>query len=186
MNSQLSPNEIKKVFAEADLLHTPANVEKALDRMASEITSKLADKNPLILCLMIGGVIPAGILIPKLDFPLEIDYIHATRYRGETSGSDIKWLRNPDINLRDRTLLLVDDILDEGITLAEIIEECRRRGAADIYTAVLVDKQLNRSRALEKADFTGLTVPDRYVFGYGMDYKGYLRNAPGIYAVKGM
>lgn len=186
MRQQNPKNEAQQVMAEAELLHTPDDVEKALDRMATDITEKLAEKNPLILCLMIGGVVPAGMLIPKLDFPLEIDYIHATRYRGETSGSDIKWLKNPDISLRDRTLLLIDDILDEGITLAEIIQECKKRGAADIYTAVLVDKQLNRTRLLEKADFTGLTVPNRYVFGYGMDYKGYLRNAPGIYAVKGL
>lgn len=186
MLKQNLKSEAQQVMEEAELLHSPDDVEKALNQMATKITTTLSDKNPLILCLMIGGIVPAGILIPKLDFPLEVDYIHATRYRGETSGSDIIWLRNPDISLRDRTVLLLDDILDEGITLAEIIEECKQRGTADIYTAVLVDKQLNRPRALEKADFTGLTVPDRYVFGYGMDYKGYLRNAPGIYAVKGL
>ena len=178
--------EAQQVLAEAELLHTPADIEKALDRMAVDITATLADKNPVILCLMIGAVVPAGILIPKLNFPLEIDYVHATRYQGETSGSEIKWRKLPEINLKDRHVLLIDDILDEGITLAAIIEECNKLGAAAIYTAVLVDKQLNRPRALEKTDFAGLTVPNRYVFGFGMDYKGYLRNAPGIYAVKGL
>ena len=186
MQKQNLSIEAQQVLKEAELLHTSTDVENAIDHMATEITTALRDKNPLLLCLMIGGVVPAGMLIPKLDFPLEIDYIHATRYRGETSGSDIKWLKNPDISLNNRTILLIDDILDEGITLKEIIDECKKQGAAEIFTAVLVDKQLNRPRALNKANFTGLSVPNRYVFGYGMDYKGYLRNAPGIYAVKGL
>lgn len=174
------------MLAEAELLHSAADVEKALERMANEITSTLAAKNPVVLCMMTGAIVPTGILIPRLDFPLELDYVHVTRYRGNTSGSHIQWLRNPEISLEDRTVLLIDDILDEGITLTAIIEECKNLHATEIFTAVLVDKQLNRSRNLKQADFTGLTVPDRYVFGYGMDYKGYLRNAPGIYAVKGL
>lgn len=172
------------MLAQAEQLHAADAVEKALDRMAVEITTKLANKNPVCLCVLIGGVVPAGILIPKLDFPLEVDYVHATRYRGETSGGEIKWISRPATSLADRSVLLIDDILDEGITLAGLIEECKKLGAADVYTAVLVDKQLKRSRKLESADFTGLQVPDRYVFGFGMDYRGYLRNARGIYAVK--
>lgn len=179
-----SYQEAQQVLAEAELLHTAADVEKALDRMAAEITLELADRIPVCLCMMTGGIVPAGLLIPNLEFPLEMDYVHATRYRRETSGRDIKWIYKPETELRNRTVLLIDDILDEGITLAAVIEECKILGAADIYSAVLVDKQLNRPRALEKADFTGLAVPDRYVFGFGMDYRGYLRNAPGIYAVK--
>ena len=176
--------EAQQVLAEAEMLYTAADVEKALERMAVEITASLAGKNPLILCMMTGAIVPAGILLPRLDFPLELDYVHVSRYRGDTSGSHIQWLRKPEISLRNRTVLLVDDILDEGITLTATIEECNKLNAAKIHTAVLADKQLNRSRVLKQADFTALTVPDRYVFGYGMDYKGYLRNAPGIYAVK--
>ncbi|HKK15238.1 MAG TPA: hypoxanthine-guanine phosphoribosyltransferase [Gammaproteobacteria bacterium] len=184
MQKQTVYQEAQQVLAEAELLYSATEVEKALERITADITSRLADKNPVCLCMMTGGIIPAGLLIPKLDFPLEVDYIHATRYRGETSGSDIQWIYKPETGLGNRTVLLIDDILDEGITLAAVISECKKQGAADIYTVVLVDKQLNRPRTLETADFTGLTVPDRYVFGFGMDYKGYLRNAPGIYAVK--
>ncbi len=169
---------------DADLLFSAADVENAIDCLAIEISTKLYNKNPLLLCVMTGGIIPAGILIPKLDFPMELDYIHATRYRGNTSGSTIQWMRKPDTRLAERTILLVDDILDEGITLSAIIQYCKEQKAKDVFTAVLVDKQLNRPRAMKKADFTGLEIPDRYVFGYGMDYKGFLRNAPGIYAVK--
>jgi len=103
---------------------------------------------------------------------------------GEITGKDLQWLREPQSNVANRTLLIVDDILDEGITLDEIKLACKRAGARTIYTAVLIEKKINRPRSLRHADFTGLTVPDRYVFGCGMDYKGYLRNCNGIYAVK--
>ena len=176
--------EAQRVLKEADILYTWSEVETALKKMAAEITAVLADKNPLVLCMMTGAVVPAGILIPMLEFPLEFDYVHLTRYRGKTSGGQIEWIRKPGTALNGRTILLLDDILDEGITLSALIAECNKQQAVNIYTAVLVDKQINRSRALPRADFTGLRVPDRYIFGCGMDYKGYLRNAPGIYAVK--
>ncbi len=176
--------EAEQALSEAELLYSADEVEAAFDRMASEITAALADKNPIVLCLMIGAVIPVGKLLPRLQFPLQLEYIHATRYRGETTGKDLSWIKKPDATLDGRTVLIVDDILDEGITMSAIIEECNEAHAAEIYTAVLVDKQIERSKEFKKADFTGLTVPDRYVFGYGMDYKGYLRNCSGIYAVK--
>jgi len=178
--------EIETVQAEAELLFSAEEVNSAIDRMAQEITSELSDKNPVVICLMIGAVIPVGMLMPRLNFPLQIDYVHATRYQGNTSGSEIKWLKSPGMDIKDRCVLIVDDILDEGITLASMIAECKKLNAAEIYTAVLADKNLGKPRAFEKADFTGLTIPNRYVFGYGMDYKNYLRNAPGIYAVKGL
>jgi len=182
----MDPAEIKRVQAEADLIHSSEAVEAAIEKMGREITAVLSDKNPVILCLMIGGVIPTGKLIPLLDFPLQVEYIHATRYQGETSGGALCWVRKPAISLQDRHVLIIDDILDQGTTLMAIVEECKNNQAKTIHTAVLVDKQLNRERSFKKADFTGVTVPDRYVFGYGMDYKDYLRNAPGIYAVKGL
>jgi len=180
----MNPAEITRIQAEADLLYTSEEVEAAIIKMAGEITVELKNKNPLVLCLMIGGVIPTGKLLPLLDFPLQVEYVHATRYQGDTSGGRLHWIRKPTISLQDRHVLIVDDILDEGTTLAAMIEECEYNHAKSIYTAVLADKQLDKERSLEKADFTGLTVPNRYVFGYGMDYKEYLRNAPGIYAVK--
>jgi len=140
----------------------------------------------LTLAVMLGGLIPAARLLDRLDFPLDVDYIHATRYRGEIRGTELQWRARPSAELRDRVVLIVDDILDEGLTLAGIVDYCRSAGAAEIYTAVLVDKQHDRKPAIQRADFTGLRVEDRYVFGYGMDYKGYLRNAPGIFAVKGL
>ncbi len=186
MSEELSlQREAGQVLANADLLYPAAEVEQAIERMAGEITAVLRDRNPLVLCPMIGAMVFAGRLLPRLDFLLEVAYIHATRYRGETTGGELHWIHKPPATVTGRTLLVVDDILDEGNTMRAIVEECRRAGAAGIYTAVLADKQIDRPKEFPRADFTGLTVPNRYVFGYGMDYKGYLRNCAGIYAVKG-
>lgn len=174
--------EAQAVYAKADLLHSRQAIETALDRMATDISAQLSETNPLVLCVMIGGLIPAGGLLTRLDFPMQIDYIHATRYRGATQGGTLRWIAKPACSMQDRVVLLIDDILDEGITLAAIIDECKVEGAREVHTAVLVEKLHDRKNGL-KATFKGLDVEDRYVFGYGMDYKGYLRNAPGIYAV---
>lgn len=176
--------EAEQVLANAELLYTADQVEAALDRMAEQITRDMHDKNPLVLCMMIGAVVVTGKLLPRLKFPLQVEYIHATRYRGETSGGELDQLRIPEAAIGNRTVLIVDDILDEGITLKAVIDACRTGGASEIYTAVLIDKILGIQKQFAKPDFTGLTVPDRYVFGFGMDYKNYLRNCDGIYAVK--
>jgi hypoxanthine phosphoribosyltransferase len=185
MTSSEYLEESKQVMQEADLLHGREEVEAAFDKMAAEITAALANKNPLVLCVMTGGVIPAGMLLPRLDFPLMTDYIHATRYGHKTEGGSLDWIVKPHKPHKDRVVLLVDDIFDEGLTLEAIVHDCKEAGAAEVYTAVLVEKIRSRLTEL-KVDFVGLQVVDRYLFGYGMDYKGYLRNAAGIYAVKGM
>ena len=171
------------IYISSRCLYDKEKVEAALDKMASAITEKLADKNPLIICVLTGAIIPMGQLLTRLDFPLEIDYIHATRYQGETAGGELQWLAHPRTDMAGRVILIIDDILDEGHTLAGIIEHCREEGAKDVYSAVLVEKHHDRRVTGLHADFVGLDVDDYYVFGYGMDYKGYLRNAPGIFAV---
>lgn len=184
----VSLEEVDKVWREADCLYDGAQVGAAIDAMAVSITEALKDSNPLLLPLMSGATVIAGKLLPRLDFHLQLDYIHATRYHDKTKGvGDVQWLVKPRHDLRDRTVLVIDDILDEGVTLHQVIEWCKQQGARKVYTAVLVNKQHDRRQPPDLvADFVGLDVPDRYVFGYGMDYKGYLRNAPGIYAVKGL
>ena len=117
----------------------------------------------------------------KLNFPLTLDAINVSRYGNETSGSKINWLQKPASSLKDRVVLIIDDILDEGLTLEAIYQYCQQQGAAHIYSAVLIDKQINKPKPAQ-ADFVGLEVADHYLYGYGMDYKGYLRNAAGIYA----
>lgn len=175
-----SKNALKNV----DLLHSADEVEKAITKMSAAITNELKENNPLVLPIMIGGLVLAGRLIPQLNFPLQVDYIHATRYRSGTSGNELKWIKKPEKPLKDKTVLLIDDILDEGITLAAIVKYCNEAGAEKVLTTVLVEKIINKDKPIKHADFTGLTVPDRYVFGYGMDYHEYHRNAAGIYALK--
>lgn len=176
-------DEVRRVAAEADCLYTEAQVEAAIAEMAEAIAARLADRNPLIVSVLNGGIIPTAKLVLRLDFPLEIDSIKAGRYQGETQGNEMRWLHKPGIPLRGRTVLIVDDVLDEGITLAEIRRWCLAEDAEAVYTAVLVDKQLGRQKPC-RADFVGLETENRYLFGYGMDYKSYLRNWPGIFACK--
>ncbi|MTI14806.1 hypoxanthine-guanine phosphoribosyltransferase [Sansalvadorimonas verongulae] len=179
-------DHIQKVFDEADCLYTQDEVEGAIRNMAADITEKLAGKNPLIFAVMNGGLVFCGKLLTHLTFPLESSYMHATRYRNTTSGGELDWKVPPLQDLKDRTVMVVDDILDEGHTLAAIIEHCEKAGAKEVLSCVLIDKKHDRkARPGQKSDFTGLECDDRYVFGYGMDYQGYWRNAPGIYALKG-
>lgn len=184
MTNEITVADSQTALDNADLLYRAEEVDSAITEMSIAITNELSDSNPLVLPVMIGGLILAGRLIPQLNFPLQIDYIHATRYRGATSGSELNWLKKPEKELTDRTILLIDDILDEGITLAAIIEYCQQAGAKKVLTAVLAEKKLEKTKPIEHANFTGLTVPDRYVFGYGMDYHEYHRNVPDIYALK--
>lgn len=182
-----SHDELQKVFDEADCICTEQEVQQAIERMASAITDQLKGRDPLLFCVMNGGLILMGQLLPQLKFPLQAEYLHATRYRQETTGGILEWKLRPEADMRGRTVLIIDDILDEGTTLNAIVDYCKAQGADDVQTAVLVDKQHDRKcRPGLKADYTGLDVEDRFLFGYGMDYKGYWRNAPGIYAVKGL
>lgn len=178
--------QLQQVLADADCLADQATVERAITRVAAEITQDLAASLPVVLCVVKGGIVFGGKLLTALHFPLDFDYVHATRYNNTTQGGGITWKVAPSIPLAGRHVLVVDDILDVGATLDAIVAACRAQGAASVRTAVLVDKRHERKvRPGIRADYTGLDVADRYLFGYGMDYHGYWRNAPGIYALKG-
>jgi len=171
----------EKVFAQAECLYTRIEVEQALDGIAQKITTDFAAKYPLILGVMNGALPTLGYLLPRLPFVLEVDYLHATRYRGQMQGSELIWKRHPEVSMEGRNVLLVDDILDRGITLAAIAEHCWAAGAADVKIAVLCEKKSIEFAPLIAADYVALQVPDRFVFGYGMDYEDHWRNAPGIF-----
>lgn len=179
--SAIDAQQAWQVLQQADCLYAPPKVEAALDIMASGIAGLLADKDPILVCIMTGGVVPFGKLLPRLQFPFQIDYVHATRYGHRLHGEALEWISGPHKHPKGRVVLLVDDILDDGATLSAIEERYRRDGAVAIHKAVLVVKERARTHDVQ-VDFAGLRVPDRYIFGYGMDYKGYLRNAPGIFA----
>ena len=179
----ISPNEIAAVASRAELIHSAEKISAAMGRMAGEITAELADSNPILLCVMNGGLVCTAELALRLDFPLQIDFLHISRYGNATRGGGIEQRVSPSLDLRGRAALVVDDIVDEGHTLQAVLQLCREQGAARTLSAILVDKQRPRGPDLPRPDFTGLRVPDRYVFGYGMDYQGYLRNCNGIFAL---
>jgi hypoxanthine phosphoribosyltransferase len=179
----LDKNLAWQVLREADLVCSEQEVGRAVERVAAEITARLADANPLVLSVMGGAVVFTGRLLPLLHFPLELDYLHVTRYDGRTRGSEVRWKAGPRTDIRGRTLLVVDDILDEGDTLAAVRERLLADGAAVFFSAVFADKDIGRAKPIQ-ADFVGVRVPDRYVFGFGMDINEYWRNLPAIYALK--
>jgi len=179
----MTPEEAWKILQSADLLCDEAAVRAAIARLAAEITASLKGRYPLVLAVMGGSVFFAGHILPRLRFPLEFDYIHASRYGNTTSGGEIVWKVEPRENVRGRCVLVLDDILDGGQTLAAIRDRVNSLGAAAFYSAVLTDKDIGRDKPIVP-DFVGLKLPNRYVFGCGMDVSGAWRNLPEIYAVK--
>ena len=175
--------EARALLAAAELIHSEQTVAAAVSRVAGEITALLGEANPLLLCVMSGGVPFAGQLMTQLHFPLDFDYLHVTRYGQDTSGGALSWRSAPWTSVKGRTVLILDDILDEGLTLAAIVERMKELGAKACYTAVATDKLNGKVKPL-KADFVALDVPNRFVFGYGMDVRGTWRNLPAIYAMK--
>ena len=172
-----------KVLKAADVVCSAEQTTAAVHRLADEITRQMAERFPLVLSVMGGGVVFTGQLLPLLHFPLEFDYVHVTRYRGSMHGGTVEWKVEPRRSLEGRVVLVVDDILDEGHTLAAIRERLLQLGATSFYSAVFADKDIGRSKPI-RADFVGVTVPNRYVFGFGMDVEGAWRNLPAVYAVK--
>ncbi|MFP4463310.1 MAG: hypoxanthine-guanine phosphoribosyltransferase [Guyparkeria sp.] len=176
-------DELEALLSRCDLLVSPDEMQATYDRLAGEINRQLAGHLPVVLAVMNGGLVSAGQIVPRLNFPLELSYLHASRYRGATSGGALKWLAQPDIELAGRQVLLIDDILDEGYTLAAVREWCLDAGAVRVWIAVATDKQHDRKVLGLEPDFRGMPVPDRYIFGEGMDYHGHFRNLSGIHAL---
>ncbi len=171
------PENTQLVFSNGEII-------SAIDSLADKLNTQLENETPVVLSVMQGGLVFAGQLIPKLSCMLEIDYIHATRYNNETEGGQLQWRAYPVTDLSNRTVLILDDILDEGITLQSIIQYCEMQGATKIISAVLLRKNHNRCVAKNITDNYALTVDDDYVFGFGMDYNGQYRQLDAIYKIK--
>jgi hypoxanthine phosphoribosyltransferase len=168
---------------DSDLITSAAEVQAAVDRLAGEIEHALGKRYPLVLAVMGGAVVFAGQILPKLRFPLDFDYVHASRYGTATRGAGIEWRVRPPDMVKGRAVLVLDDILDHGETMAAIKKGLLELGADSVQCAVLVEKRLDTKKPVS-ADFVGLQIPDRFVFGCGMDAKGYWRNLPEIRAMK--
>jgi hypoxanthine phosphoribosyltransferase len=171
-------------LANADLLHERGALDSVIADMGRQIDAALDGERAVFLTVMNGALIFAGQLALAIRTDLEFDYVHATRYRGSTSGSELHWLREPAVSLVDRVVLLVDDILDEGHTLKAVRDDCYQRGARRVLIASLCTKRHDRLAEGITSDFNGVELPDRYVFGFGMDYHEQGRNLPGIYALR--
>jgi hypoxanthine phosphoribosyltransferase len=179
--NKMSETQYQDIAGRSECLASTAEVEAGLARMSAAISARVAGKDPVVLCVMTGGIVATGLLLPRLDFALRLDYVHATRYRGATKGAGLEWRHRPSEVVRGEHVLVVDDIFDEGLTMEAIVEACQEDGAASVLSAVLVEKERERKCAY-RPDIVGLTVPDRYVMGFGLDYKSYFRNADSILA----
>ena len=169
---------------DSDLICSAEEIEASIEKVAAEIQERFKDRYPLALIVMGGAVVFAGQLLPKLRLPLDLDYIHATRYGAATSGGGIYWRVEPPRNVRGRAVLVLDDILDGGQTMAAIRDRLLELGAESFQCAVLVEKRLKKAKPI-RADFVGMSIPDRFVFGCGMDAAGLWRNLPEIRAIRG-
>jgi hypoxanthine phosphoribosyltransferase len=176
--------DIVKVKKQADCLWLARQLLSVYERLAAEIERDMAQSDPLVLCVMNGGLFITAEILRRLEFPLQLEYVHATRYHDELEGGHIDWIHFPANKVKGRRVLIMDDILDVGITLRAIQQECRNAGASEVRSLVLAIKQHDRRIKDVSADYVGVEVEDRYVFGCGMDYKGYHRNLDGIYALK--
>ena len=179
----LNNQDARVTLHNAELIVSAEEIQQALASVAREINATLAGRHPLVLSVMGGAVIFTGQLLPLLDFPLDFDYVHVSRYCTGKQGGALQWRVEPRENVRGKIVLVVDDILDEGETLAAIKQRVLELGASGFYSAVFADKLNGKNKPI-RADFVGLELPDRFVFGYGMDINGIWRNLPAIYAVK--
>ncbi len=179
----LSRNKILQVRENADEVISEQNINQAIDKVANQIEKKINNEVPVFLCVMKGGLMFTAALMQRIKAPLVLDYVHVDRYRNKTQGSSIHWHKEPDTNLKGRLVIIIDDILDEGYTLQELIAYCHAKGAKNVLSAVLLKKKLANKPVDIEPDFQGMEVVDRYVFGWGMDYKGYLRNQSSIYVI---
>ncbi len=179
----LSNSQAREVLADAELLFSADEVRKALHQVAEKINATLADQHPLVLSVMGGAVVFTGQILPLLDFPLDFDYLHVSRYGNDKRGGELHWKVAPRENVRGKVVLVLDDVLDEGHTMHAIKQRVMELGATKFYCAVFADKKHGKTKPI-RADFVGMELPNRFVFGYGMDIHGAWRNLPAIYAVK--
>jgi hypoxanthine phosphoribosyltransferase len=179
----MNREEALHIFSHSEEIVSADEVNASIKRMAADIKTATKDDFPLLLSVMGGAAVFTGMLLPHLDFPLEFDYIHLTRYRNSIKGgSEMQWRVAPAESVKDRVVLVLDDILDEGETMAAIRDRIMAMGAKQFLSAVLCEKIIPKAKPL-RPDFCGFEVPDRYVFGCGMDAKGYWRNLPTIRAL---
>lgn len=181
--TQPTASDLLQVKNNADLVFSATQIKAAVEKMGQTLELRIKDKNAILVCVMNGGLTLMADLSRNMNCDVRFDYLQVARYRDKTVGGSLHWLKEPQLSLEGQTVVLVDDIYDEGYTMEELVSYCEKNGAKEVITVVLLYKQKSSPQAGNKPHIYGLDVSDRYVYGYGMDYKGYFRNASAIYAV---
>ncbi len=181
--SYLTLEQLQQVRDNSDLIFSASQINTAVEKMGLTLEAQIKNKNAILICVMNGGITLTSDLLRSMDCDVRFDYLQVARYRDKTVGGSLHWLKEPQLSLEGQTIVLVDDIYDEGYTMDELVSYCERHGAKQVITTVLLYKQKSSPQVGNKPDIHGLEVTDRYVYGYGMDYKGYLRHIPAIYAL---
>lgn len=173
--------------AQAKVLLSPEQINAIVRRLALELERDYQDKHPVLLAVMSGALVFTGQLMTHLRIPLQLDYCHVTRYRGAVRADELQWLVSPRLALKDRHVLVLDDILDEGHTLLHIERFVQAQGARSCASVVFCDKRHERKAEKDmRAAYTGVDIPDQFVFGFGLDYLEYGRNCPALMIVESL
>ncbi|WP_373841999.1 hypoxanthine phosphoribosyltransferase [Limosilactobacillus sp.] len=171
-------NDIEKV------LFTKEDIEKATDRLAKQLTADYRDKRPLVVSVLTGAVLFTVDMLEKMDIMAQLDFIDVSTYFGGTqSTGNLKLIHDLNSDVRGRDVLIMEDIVDSGHTLKFLIDLLKKRGAKSIKTASMMDKPEGRKYDV-KVDYYGVQVPNEFLVGYGLDYKGFYRNLPYIGILK--
>lgn len=177
------PDAVSRAFSQAEQLHTQADIAHAIDRMAVAITATLQDQNPVVLSVLQGGLYLTGQLMARVVMPLQQGYVHVDRYIQEQQRGELLWHGSAYPSLAGRCVLLVDDVLDRGVTLQKLLDWLHEQDVSRAYTAVMAKKTCD-GPARPRVDFVAVECPNRLLFGCGMDFEGYGRNLPSVYALK--
>jgi hypoxanthine phosphoribosyltransferase len=159
-----------------------SQIEEAVNNIASRINSDLAGKNPLFLIVLNGAFMFAADLLKKITFPCQISFVKLSSYIGTSTTSAVRELIGLDEVLSGRTVVIVEDIIDTGITMGVTIEKLKKLEATEVYIATLLFKP-NAFRMNYEIDYIGMEIPNDFIVGYGLDYDQHGRNYPDIYKI---
>ena len=167
------------------VLLTEEEVNEKIKKIGEQVSKDYAGKSVHMICVLKGGVFFTCELAKRITVPVSLDFMSVSSYGSETKASGIvKIIKDLDEPLEGKDVLIVEDIIDSGRTLAYLIEVLKQRGPKDIHLCTLLDKPERRVKKQVKVDYTCFTIPDEFVVGYGLDYDQKYRNLPFIGVVE--
>ncbi len=169
---------VKPLIAKKDIV-------QSIEKLAATINKDFMGQDVVVLCVMTGGMVFCSHLLTHLSFPVRFDYVHISRYGDKDHGGQLRWIKEPNLNLDGQNILIVDDMIDEGVSLTEVVNFCLNKNPRSVKTAVLLNKEKPRKHNdIVEPDYHGFAIEDKFVYGFGIDYKHYYRNAENIYLVE--